>query len=549
MTTLSPTSNDSADRRTLPIFRLAFVPQPSLERLDNLAKGLLGIDNYSLQEVNGRRMLRSKTRLIEVDNEKGAVWAADQAELWNPRAKPQLPNMERAQEIADEFMKKNALLPSQELDGLFVVEPLGPAGSYISILDKNTGEREKSQLDYRVRYNIRMIVKDPETGSELKVPVISGMGKFAVTIGDAGRVIAYNSTWLPIDAIETHAVYIPRNVADQRFKKLTSKLNIESFDADLAYAFAQSPGKKSSYLYPVWTYRATGNIKGHKFPLRIIIIPATEFGPQSLPYEPQPRRTKRMIPRSWETVKRRGLRSINPYEGATSWIGEIGGLGGSKNNAQGFVDGLRDAGWNVNFNWGDCNAWESDWHENDDYYVDAADFVFYTGHAYLDGWNLVNPADCSADFLTSPEPGGPPDRWGRQDLEWFIVAACGPLQDDILAAGGGDVLERWRGSFDGMHILMGYGAITFDNEEEGQRVIQYAREGQTIVNAWFRTAQEIQPSDNGAGAPDGPIVYVGAMWVGKSGESDPVNDHIWGYGSVAPDPKNFDFLACMWVPC
>jgi hypothetical protein len=173
MTTLSPTSKESTDRRTLPVFRLAFVPQPSLERLDNLAKGLFGIDNYSLQEVNGRRMLRSTTRLIEVDNEKGAVWAADQAELWNPRAKPQLPNMERAQEIADEFMKKNALLPSQELDGRFVIEPLGPAGSYISILDKNTGELEKSQLDYRVRYNIRMTVNDPETGSELKVPVIA----------------------------------------------------------------------------------------------------------------------------------------------------------------------------------------------------------------------------------------------------------------------------------------------------------------------------------------------------------------------------------------
>jgi hypothetical protein len=39
------------------------------------------------------------------------------------------------------------------------------------------------------------------------------------------------------------------------------------------------------------------------------------------------------------------------------------------------------------------------------------------------------------------------------------------------------------------------------------------------------------------------------MWVGKSGEPDPVNDHLWGYGSVAPDPRSPDFLACMWVPC
>jgi len=546
---LTSKSSEPRDRKTLPVYRLAILPQPSLERLHDLAKGLFGIENYSLHETNSRRLLRSTTQLIEVDNERGAIWAADQAELWNPKAKPQLPDKQRAQEIADEFLRKNALLPMPHRDDQFVVEPLGVAGSYISTLEKRTGERERRQLDYRVRYGVRMTVKDPETGSELRVPVISGMGKFAVTIGDAGKVIAYNGAWLPIDGIETRAAYIPRKIADQRFKKLTAKLNIESFDADLVYAFTQSPNKKSSYLYPVWAYRAIGNIKGHKFSLRIIIIPATEFGPQPQPSEPQPKRTKRMVPRSWETVKRRGLRTISPYEGATSWIGEIGGLGGSRNNAQGFVDGLRDAGWNINFNWGNCNAWETDWHENDDYYVDAADFIFYTGHAGLDGWNLVNPADCSNDYLTSPEAGGPPDVWGRQDLEWFIVAACGPLQDDILAAGGGDVLERWRNAFDGLHILMGYGAVTFDNEEEGRRIVQYAREGQTLVNAWFRTAQEIQPSDNGESAPNGPTVYVGAMWVGKSGEPNPINDHLWGYGSVALDPREFDFLACMWVPC
>jgi hypothetical protein len=77
---------------------------------------------------------------------------------------------------------------------------------------------------------------------------------------------------------------------------------------------------------------------------------------------------------------------------------------------------------------------------------------------------------------------------------------------------------------------MGYGAITFDTEEEGKRLVQYSREGQTIINSWFRTAQEIQPSDNGSSAPDGPTIYVGAMWVEKSGQPSPFNDHIWGYG-------------------
>jgi hypothetical protein len=249
------------------------------------------------------------------------------------------------------------------------------------------------------------------------------------------------------------------------------------------------------------------------------------------------------------------LQAINPYEAGASWIGSIGGLGGSQNNAQGFIDGLSATGWNINFNWGDCNAWESDWHKNDDDYVDAADFVFYTGHAGVDGWMLVNPGTCESDYLIPADVGGAPqspgDIWGQQDLEWAVIAACGPLEDDILSPGGGDVLTRWDGVFDGLHILMGYVAVTYDTEDEGRRIVQYAREGQTLINAWFRTAQEIQPATNTYGPPYGPTVYVGAMWAMRSGQTSPQNDHLWGYGygSVAPDPVSPDGLACMWVPC
>ena len=36
-------------------------------------------------------------------------------------------------------------------------------------------------------------------------------------------------------------------------------------------------------------------------------------------------------------------------------------------------------------------------------------------------------------------------------------------------------------------------------------------QGTPVIDAWLRTGQEIQPSSNGAGAPDGPTVWVGAM--------------------------------------
>ena len=62
--------------------------------------------------------------MIEVDNEREAVWAADRAELWNPKAKPQLPIVDSAQEITIPsviliFLKAQlvlkALLPNSKL--------------------------------------------------------------------------------------------------------------------------------------------------------------------------------------------------------------------------------------------------------------------------------------------------------------------------------------------------------------------------------------------------------------------------------------------------
>jgi Family of unknown function (DUF6345) len=33
-----------------------------------------------------------------------------------------------------------------------------------------------------------------------------------------------------------------------------------------------------------------------------------------------------------------------------------------------------------------------------------------------------------------------------------------------------DVLSRWEGAFDGLHTVMGYGSITYDNTDEGRMV-------------------------------------------------------------------------------
>jgi hypothetical protein len=85
----------------------------------------------------------------------------------------------------------------------------------------------------------------------------------------------------------------------------------------------------------------------------------------------------------------------------------------------------------------------------------------------MNGWVLNQPSDTG---FNTPEagasPANPGDLWGQQDLEWVVIAACGPHQHASFVAGGGNAFDRWRGVFDGLHLFMGYGAVTFDNEEE-----------------------------------------------------------------------------------
>jgi hypothetical protein len=316
-------------------------------------------------------------------------------------------------------------------------------------------------------------------------------------------------------------------------------------------------------------YSATAKIGGQQVPLRTMLIAATDYGPFPTKVKKQKKRSSRAVPLPGtlepepESEKLRGglaglLRNVTDllfsprqafaefFEGGTSWIGPSQGLDGSPANAQGFVDGLDDAGWAINFNWGELNAWESDWRSNDDSWVDATDFVFYTGHANMNGWVLNQPSDTG---FNTPEagasPANPGDLWGQQDLEWVIIAACGPHQHASFVAGGGNAFDRWRGVFDGLHLFLGYGAVTYDNEEEGERVVEYARDGETIQDAWFRAAKEIQPHSNGEAAPDGPNVYVTVMWAHKSG-ADPIEDHLWGEGSVSADPLAPNSRTLMW---
>ena len=530
------------DRYT--IFRLE--PQDtSTERLRALGASLFDLgQDFRLDKTDDALVLRHGHRSVELSQASGGVWAADASQLWRPSVKAELPSADDAVRQALALADRHGLLPKLDAPLAWAKPVVG--GTFHAQRDIKTGKRQQRQLDVQVVFGLQVD----------GLPVVGGGGDFTFTLGHKAQLIGFSGNQrLAKPAFEAQAI-APEQALEQ-WRASAPGLVLEDIELMPAY-YAAPSHLKQDFLYPVYVVKGMIVAGKQRLPMRQALLPASDFGPPLAMPTAQDKRAKRAraAHRATELSKgdqrppRRGAAPrapTRPWEAGTSWIGQLGGLGGSQANAQGFVDEWAAAGWHINFNWGDANAFESDWRRNDDTWVDAADFVFYTGHADMNGWMLANPDDGTLSYTeVGNAPGTPGDLWGANDLEWVTIAACGPLQDSILYPGGGDVLARWDGAFDGLHLLMGYGGVTFDNTEEGGRLARYAKGGATLIDAWFRTAKEIQPATNGYGAPDGPNIYVGAMWVGKAG-ADPVSDHAWDYGSVSADPTSPSFLACMWT--
>lgn len=533
----------------LPVFELGR-PEIDHDRIAALASDLFDLRGEATED--GDRLTVSDENLVlEVFTASGDVFAADRSQLYNPSLRPSLPQPEEAYATARDLMQRYDLSPRSG-DLIELVE-LTPGGTHVATRGRRRArtDRRTRQLDVQARFALG--VRNPGVESEPKIlPVIGGGGKLSFTFGDRGRLIGASGGFRPIG----EPTFVEALDRDEAFAQLGSDDQLDAHKAYLAYYLA--PGDvEQAFLTPVWVFATRFEVehadgKGSStVPSRHTFVAATDRGPFFPRVEAQPERADKEL----AARAPRAARATNPSEAGTSWVKKIDQtdpLNGSPANAQGFVDGLAADGWQVNFNWGDLNAWESDWHSDDDTWVDAADFVFYTGHANQNGWVLCVPGKKQSVLLTpsvvGAAPGSPGDLYGQNDLEWFAIAACGPLQDDVISPGGGDVLSRWDGAFDGLHTMLGYGAITFDNTDEGRKLARYTRDGMRVIDAWFRTAKEVQPATNGESAPDGPDVWVGAMWVTKAGV-DPSGDHIWGHGSVSADPTSPSTLVCMWTTC
>ena len=555
--------------QTLPVFSVKNSFQGA-SRAHELIKNLYnnaGTPTYT----NSRLIVQApdNSSIVEIDTLSGGIWTADNTRLWNTSHAQHLGVFEKGKHgcknAAENLIKQHGLLPAVEKGSPITFEFAGTSGTYLSKEDGhaegNSFKREEFQLDTSVNYRAQVTLPGRD-----QIPVVGGGGKFQFTFEENSRLIGHHGVWRDVQGSGVDYSVIPQEDSDAQFSNATKSLSILSFNSTLAY-YSAPFGQVQSFLYPVYVYHATAKFDNHTVELRETILPASTFGTElpglSLKPDcaaPKEKKTKSNDTATVKTPKapkshspkspgkanrtrrahRRGL-DDSTWEFGTEWLGQPWGL--SQTNAAGIRNLLFNfvlfpfslITWTNRFDWGDNLVWESDWNRNDDVWVDTVDLMFYTGHANGDGWVTAAPDSTFVDHsIVGANPENPGDLWGQLDLEWLVVAACGPHQDDRIVAGGGNAFDRWRGVFDGLHLFLGYATVTADTAGEGSRLVQYAKGGATLKDSWFRTAKETQGGD----------VWVTAMWSGESG-----NDHLPGHGSMAKDQDAGAQRWLMWSKC
>lgn len=572
---------------SLPIFSTYARPAVDVD-VDRLVNGLLGGRDTTIRTRGGQTSVRGPDHVIDIDSGRGGIWAADTSRLWR-EPDVRAPETGDVMKIAEAALSDSRIVPRLGSGFRFADAIV----RYSQLVTEQDGERSATKAE--AVYSRRIVVDVEVEGSKGRgLPLFGGGGKFSATIGNEGQVLGMAGTWRHAEIVDQREMLSAEGALEAAGLRDSETYRVHK--AKLGY-YSAPAFVGQSLMFPVYAVYADVRAGDRWVPSRVRLIPASDVGTVSRPetYKARRSRNRDALPSLAAAIVRgetipagltvnvaalqkqkialsdvvsrgpRGLwvvhpllsdgllkallEAIRPRAFGTSWIGEWGGLGGSQANAQGFVDEMTAEGWQERFNWGNQDAWKSDWVSSDDDYVDDVDFVFYTGHAGPDGWQLASGGE--ADWLNSSDvgtsPNVPSDLWGQENLEWAIIAACGPLQDDLIN-GGGNVFDRWRAAFDGLHLLMGYSAITFDNEDEGQRVASYARSGMTLMQSWFRAAEEIQPSTNDAEDPYGPDVFAATMYIGDS-RGHTGDDHLWGHGSVGRDIRNSTYRVCRFSPC
>src|SRR5262249_33022627 len=197
---------------------------------------VFGLKDFKLGETQDAKTLRDGKHVVELANASGAVWAADESQLWKPSVKGALPTKSQALSSARAFLKQNKLLP--EIRDPFTLGKPVVASTQFAL--SKSGKRVNRPLDVHVSFPVL-------AGS---IPATCGGGDLKVTIGPKGNVIGFNGGWRTVtESFDAKA--IQPSAAKALFKELTGGMKVVNASVSLAYYAAPSFAGQE-FLYPVY---------------------------------------------------------------------------------------------------------------------------------------------------------------------------------------------------------------------------------------------------------------------------------------------------------
>lgn len=201
-----------------------------------------------------------------------------------------------------------------------------------------------------------------------------------------------------------------------------------------------------------------------------------------------------------------GVEWINIYPQHDAECPAVPSLSLMDDVAEGFLLAMRSCGHADIFDWGDENAWSSDF-DHPDFggdslrWSDDVHFCYVAGHggptfstdpfkAFNIGFSSrhINPGVLKCRAISSNW------RLGAKRLKWFVLDSCDIVSDTVAA----HVVKLWGGPMQGVHLLLGFIGLGRIWPSTRNRRISFALDicrGMPIANAWLDTAYSLESPD------------------------------------------------------
>jgi hypothetical protein len=198
-----------------------------------------------------------------------------------------------------------------------------------------------------------------------------------------------------------------------------------------------------------------------------------------------------------------GVEWINIYPQNDAECPAVPNLRFAADCAEGFLLAMRSCGHDDIFDWGDDNAWSSDF-DHPDFggdslaWTDNVHFCYVAGHGgstyTTDPFAAFNIGFSSRHVAPSVlKCRAISTRWrlGAKRLKWFAIDSCDIVTDTVAD----HIIKLWGGPMQGVHLLLGFIGIGRMWPSTSSRRVRFGLDicgGTPIANAWLSTGYSLE---------------------------------------------------------